>query len=109
MTVLRETLVGSCPYNVGSFEADKQQLWSNGISCVYCAFRLSSPNDVQNWQVMAAIKSNILRRMDSASPGVRICCIKFVQRVVQVETPGLIADPRVRYHSQSRYHRRTGI
>ncbi|OCK96924.1 uncharacterized protein K441DRAFT_656220 [Cenococcum geophilum 1.58] len=55
---------------------------------------LSSPNDVQNWQVMAAIKSNILRRMDSASPGVRICCIKFVQRVVQVETPGLIADPR---------------
>jgi symplekin len=43
---------------------------------------------------MAAIKSNILRRMDTAPPGVRICCIKFVQRVIQVETPGLIADPR---------------
>ncbi|OCK80984.1 hypothetical protein K432DRAFT_381741 [Lepidopterella palustris CBS 459.81] len=53
-----------------------------------------NPNDAQNWQIMAAIKSNILRRMDSAPPGVRICCIKFVQRVIQVETPGLIADPR---------------
>ncbi|KAF2805940.1 uncharacterized protein BDZ99DRAFT_449623 [Mytilinidion resinicola] len=53
-----------------------------------------NPSDTQNWQVMAAIKSNILRRMDSAPPGVRICCIKFVQRVIQVETPGLISDPR---------------
>lgn len=44
---------------------------------------------------MAAIKSNILRRMDSAPPSVRVCCIKFVQRVVQTQTPGLIADPRV--------------
>lgn len=39
--------------------------------------------------------------MDSAAPGVRICCIKFVQRVVQTQTPGLIADPRVRQTSQS--------
>lgn len=44
---------------------------------------------------MAAIKSNILRRMDTAAAGVRICCIKFVQRVIQVQTPGVIADPRV--------------
>lgn len=44
---------------------------------------------------MAQVKSNILRRMDTAPPGVRICCIKFVQRVVQTQTPGLIADPRV--------------
>lgn len=45
---------------------------------------------------MAAIKSNILRRMDTAPAGVRISCIKFVQGVVQVQTPGMIADPRVR-------------
>ena len=25
-----------------------------------------------------------------------MCCIKFVQRVVQIQTPGVIADPRVR-------------
>lgn len=38
---------------------------------------------------------NILQRMDSAPIAVRICCIKFVQKVVQVETPGVISDPRV--------------
>jgi len=58
--------------------------------------RIYNPNDGPSWQKMAAIKSNILRRMDTAPAGVRICCIKFIQRVVQVQTPGLIADPRVR-------------
>jgi len=43
---------------------------------------------------MSAIKSSILRRMDTAAPGVRICCIKFLQRVVLVQTPGIV-DPRV--------------
>lgn len=57
---------------------------------------INNPTDESTWQKMAAIKSNILRRMDSAAPGVRICCIKFVQRVVQTQTPGLISDPRVR-------------
>lgn len=32
--------------------------------------------------------------MDTAAPGVRICCIKFLQRVVLVQTPGVV-DPRV--------------
>ncbi|RMZ02261.1 hypothetical protein D0862_06089 [Hortaea werneckii] len=50
--------------------------------------------DTESWAKMAAIKSAILRRMDSASAGVRICCVKFVARVVQVQTPGLISDPR---------------
>ncbi|KAI7156738.1 hypothetical protein KC349_g6115 [Hortaea werneckii] len=50
--------------------------------------------DAESWAKMAAIKSAILRRMDSASEGVRICCVKFVARVVQVQTPGLISDPR---------------
>lgn len=45
---------------------------------------------------MSAIKSSILRRMDSATTGVKLCCVKFVQRVVQVQTAGMIADPRVR-------------
>jgi len=43
---------------------------------------------------MSAIKANILRRMDSAPPGVRICCVKFLQQVVLVQTPGVV-DPRV--------------
>lgn len=46
------------------------------------------------WSKMAGIKSSILRRMDTAAAGVRICCIKFVARVVQVQTSGVITDPR---------------
>ncbi|KAL9005745.1 MAG: hypothetical protein Q9188_001502 [Gyalolechia gomerana] len=55
---------------------------------------ISSSHDSATWDRMAAIKSNIFRRWDAASGGIRICCIKFVQRVVQVQTPGVIADPR---------------
>ncbi|KAF2634963.1 hypothetical protein P280DRAFT_438026 [Massarina eburnea CBS 473.64] len=54
---------------------------------------ISNPNDSHNWQLMQAIKSNILQRMDAAPSGVRICCIKFVQQVVLTETPGMV-DPR---------------
>ncbi|KAK7521676.1 uncharacterized protein IWZ02DRAFT_442664 [Phyllosticta citriasiana] len=59
-----------------------------------------NPHDSSVWTKMATIKSNILRRMDSAPPGARICCIKFVQRVVQTQTPGLIADPRRPEHNE---------
>ncbi|KAK8218182.1 hypothetical protein IWZ01DRAFT_492218 [Phyllosticta capitalensis] len=59
-----------------------------------------NPHDNAIWTKMAAIKSNIMRRMDSAPPGARICCIKFVQRVVQTQTPGLIADPRRPEHNE---------
>jgi symplekin len=44
---------------------------------------------------MLAIKSRIFRIWDSATPGVRICCIKFAQRVVLIQTKGPDADPRV--------------
>jgi len=54
---------------------------------------VSDPSDAQHWQLMAAIKSNILRRMDTAAPGVRVCCVKFLQQVVLVQTPGVM-DPR---------------
>lgn len=46
---------------------------------------------------MSSIKATILRRMDRATPGVRICCVKFLQQVVLVQTPGVV-DPRVRHH-----------
>lgn len=55
---------------------------------------IANPHDVPVWNQMASIKSNILKRWDTAATGVRICCIKFVQKVVQVQTPGVIADPR---------------
>lgn len=48
------------------------------------------------WEKMTALKQNILRRLDSAPYPVKVCCIKFVQRVVHVQTTGPISDPRVR-------------
>ncbi|OAL35224.1 hypothetical protein AYO20_05478 [Fonsecaea nubica] len=55
---------------------------------------ISHPTETTLWQEMSRIKLNILQRMDSAPIAVRVCCIKFVQKVVHVETPGLISDPR---------------
>ncbi|KAI9769665.1 MAG: hypothetical protein M1840_003902 [Geoglossum simile] len=55
---------------------------------------ITNPNDAATWEKMNAIKTRILRLWDTAAPGVQICCIKFVQKVIQVQTPGTIADPR---------------
>jgi Symplekin/PTA1 N-terminal len=76
------------------------------ISDSTCIYSLTRPEDffskkaisskANAWQMMTAIKSSILKRMDSAPSSVRVCAIKFVQKVVQVQTPGVIADPRVR-------------
>ncbi len=66
----------------------------HSLTCL-SLYRINDPNDTSSWEKMAAIKSNILRRWDTAAAGVRVCCIKFVQRVIQTETPGEIADPRV--------------
>ena len=55
---------------------------------------IANPSDIPTWNNMAAIKSNILKRWDTAPVGVRMCCIKFVQKVVQVQTPAVV-DPRV--------------
>lgn len=71
----------------------------SAVQCAASVFPLvfkhtmNSSND-EAWLKMATIKSSILRRMDTAPSGVRICCVKFVSMVVQVQTPGLIADPR---------------
>ncbi|BFZ62238.1 hypothetical protein YB2330_003325 [Saitoella coloradoensis] len=50
--------------------------------------------DAKSWEIMTAIKSRILRLWDEGAEGVRICCVKFVQRVVFVQTPGA-KDPRL--------------
>ncbi|KAI9934442.1 hypothetical protein ASPWEDRAFT_43856 [Aspergillus wentii DTO 134E9] len=55
---------------------------------------INHPGDAEAWERMTAIKQEILRRWDLFPFSVKICCIKFVQRVVQVQTHGLISDPR---------------
>ncbi|BCS21336.1 RNA-processing protein PTA1 [Aspergillus puulaauensis] len=55
---------------------------------------INHPEDKQSWEHIEAIKQDLLRRWDSFSYPVKVCCIKFAQRVVLVQTHGLIADPR---------------
>jgi len=69
------------------------------VNSYMCRTRISHPKDDKVWQQLLAIKHHILRHMDSYTPGVRICCIKYVQKVVQTQSPGVIADPRVRYYT----------
>ncbi|POS87463.1 hypothetical protein EPUL_001045, partial [Erysiphe pulchra] len=55
---------------------------------------INNSYDVPTWDRMLAIKSRIFRIWDSAAPGIQICCIKFAQRVVMVQTKGPEADPK---------------
>ncbi|KAJ8071135.1 hypothetical protein OCU04_001475 [Sclerotinia nivalis] len=55
---------------------------------------INNPYDIPTWDRMVAIKTRILRMWDTAKPGIRICCIKFAQRVVLVQTTGADADSR---------------
>ncbi|KAJ6109685.1 hypothetical protein N7486_001920 [Penicillium sp. IBT 16267x] len=73
-----------------------QSLVQTAASLYPLIFRhiVNHPEDSQSWERMNTIKQDILRRMDSFPCPVKICCVKFLQRVVQVQTPGLIADPR---------------
>ncbi|KAJ5986896.1 hypothetical protein N7451_011261 [Penicillium sp. IBT 35674x] len=73
-----------------------QSLVQTAASLYPLIFRhiVNHPEDSQSWEKMNTIKQDILRRMDSFPCPVKICCVKFLQRVVQVQTPGLIADPR---------------
>lgn len=45
---------------------------------------------------MVSIKHKILQLWDGAPPTVRICCIKFAQRVVLAQTVASGAEHRVR-------------
>ncbi|KAK9456188.1 hypothetical protein V1511DRAFT_496801 [Dipodascopsis uninucleata] len=51
-------------------------------------------SDEETWTKMSAIKSRILQLWDGESKGVRLCCIKFVQKVIATQTPGP-RDPRL--------------
>jgi hypothetical protein len=49
-------------------------------------FRATNPHDNDSWETIQAIKTRILHIWDGALPPVRICCIKFAQRVVLAQT-----------------------
>ncbi|KAJ3522199.1 hypothetical protein NM208_g12959 [Fusarium decemcellulare] len=55
---------------------------------------INNSYDTITWEKMLAIKQKILRIWDNAAPTVRICCIKFAQRVVLAQSVGSGAEPR---------------
>ncbi|KLJ06619.1 hypothetical protein EMPG_17878 [Blastomyces silverae] len=55
---------------------------------------IDNPDESALWEKMTGIKQNILKRWDAAPNNIKVCCIKFVQKVVQVQTAGVISDPR---------------
>ncbi|KAH8675421.1 hypothetical protein BX600DRAFT_546236 [Xylariales sp. PMI_506] len=55
---------------------------------------ISNAYDTNTWTNMTAIKARILRIWETAPPSLRICCIKFAQRIVLAQTPSINPEPR---------------
>ncbi|KAF9876520.1 mRNA cleavage and polyadenylation specificity factor complex subunit [Colletotrichum karsti] len=55
---------------------------------------INNSYDTVTWERMVAIKKRILRIWDDAEPTVRICCIKFAQRVVLAQSAANPQEPR---------------
>ncbi|KAI2621248.1 hypothetical protein GGR54DRAFT_600704 [Hypoxylon sp. NC1633] len=55
---------------------------------------INNSYDTLTWERMTAIKMRILQIWDTAPSTVRICCIKFVQRVVLAQTQSIHPEPR---------------
>ena len=72
------------------------KLWVN-IRLTIVTFRAGNAHDRDSWESIQAIKSRILRIWEGAPPPVRICCIKFAQRVVLAQTMSNGMDSNVRY------------
>ncbi|KAI0815845.1 mRNA cleavage and polyadenylation specificity factor complex subunit [Xylaria sp. FL0064] len=55
---------------------------------------INNSYDATSWEKMTAIKTRIRDIWDTAPITVRICCIKFVQRVVLAQTSSVNPEPR---------------
>ncbi|KAI9809008.1 MAG: hypothetical protein M1825_002297 [Sarcosagium campestre] len=55
---------------------------------------ITNITDTATWEKVTTIKSKILKKWDIASSGVRICCIKFVQKVIEVQSAASVAEGR---------------
>ncbi|KAI1865442.1 hypothetical protein JX265_006411 [Neoarthrinium moseri] len=55
---------------------------------------ISNAYDTNTWNNMTAIKARILRLWENAPATLRICCIKFAQRVILAQTASINPEPR---------------
>ncbi|KAM0216632.1 hypothetical protein ACHAPA_007582 [Fusarium lateritium] len=73
-------------------EREDPQVLRSVIQCIASIYPLAmrwiinNGYDTITWERMVAVKQKVLRIWDNASPTVRICCIKFAQRVVLAQT-----------------------
>jgi len=57
--------------------------------------RCKNPGESALWGQLGQLKTRIVKVWDqSTNEGVRIACVKFVEKVIAAQTPG-IKDPRV--------------
>lgn len=73
-------------------------LWTSILTAarLIIFYSINNGYDTITWQRMVVIKQKILQIWDSAGPSVRICCIKFAQRVVLAQSVASGAELRVR-------------
>ncbi|EEY20035.1 conserved hypothetical protein [Verticillium alfalfae VaMs.102] len=57
---------------------------------------INNSYDNMTWERMVKIKTRILRIWENAEPSLRICCMKFAQRVVLAQSVANPQEPRVR-------------
>ena len=79
----------------------KLEMYKENADCSFDLKSVVNPKDEAIWHVLSQIKSNILKRLDSAPASIKVCCIRFVQCVVYTQTPAVILDPRVRFLNSS--------
>lgn len=72
-------------------------IWRNRSADTRPDTRINNPYDTAAWDYMSAIKTRILRLWDTSPATVRICCVKFAQRVVLAQMPSVNTEPRVRF------------
>ncbi|KAF4978084.1 hypothetical protein FZEAL_5474 [Fusarium zealandicum] len=81
-------------------EREDPQVLRSVIQCAASIYPLAmrwiinNGYDTITWERMVAIKQKILRIWDNASPSVRICCVKFAQRVVLAQSVATGAELR---------------
>lgn len=59
---------------------------------IFCYRRISNPQDVATWETMKAVKKTLLQGLDSMPTSVQMVGIKFMQRMVQVQTAAVVED-----------------
>lgn len=85
--------------NIGARYNHEQESWYHTLDpwlTLNFPDRIHNPYEQSPWDDMMTIKQKILRLWDGAASAVKLCCIKFAQRVVLAQTTAVNMD-KVRF------------